>query len=197
MSTAPRTGSPQFRSPAGRCDSWPPGGEQKSHNICPPLYHQGMARSSRSERNVVNLVMLRHVRDALEDDELRSDVDQVVDDLRQDAGETLPKAAAARVLGVSRGTLEKWIGRAMIPTRTVDGLERVERAGLEEIAAEVAALRRLREDNPAVLAEALTRLAGRDPEFAGIEAQITKSLNDVEHDELVPLRIPNSFGPED
>jgi hypothetical protein len=47
----------------------------------------------------------------------------------------------------------------MISTLTVDGLERVERAGLEEIAAEVAALWRLREDNPAVLAEALTRIA--------------------------------------
>ena len=156
-----------------------------------------MARPSRSERNVLNVVTLRHVRDALEDAELRSDVDHVVDDLRQDAGETLPKAAAARVLGVSRGTLEKWIGRAMIPTRTVDGLERVERASLEEIAAEVAALRRLREDNPAVLAEALTRLADRDPEFAGTEAQIAESLRDVEQGELVPLRIPDSFGPED
>jgi hypothetical protein len=156
-----------------------------------------MARSSRSERNVVNLVMLRHVRDALEDDELRSDVDHVVDDLRQDAGEALPKAAAARVLGVSRGTLEKWIDRAMIPTRTVDGLERVERAGLEEIAAEVAALRRLRADNPAVLAEALARIADRDPEFAGMDAQIATSLKDLEHGELVPMRIPDSFGPED
>jgi len=126
---------------------------------------------------------------------LRSDVDHVVDDLRQDAGETLPKAAAARVLGVSRGTLEKWIGRAMISTRTVDGLERVERAGLEEIAAEVAALRRLREDNPAVLAEALTRLADRDPEFAGMKTQIARSLTDIERGELVPLRIPESFGP--
>jgi hypothetical protein len=156
-----------------------------------------MARASRSERNVLNVVMLRQVREALDDDELRSDVDHVVDDLRQDAGETLPKAAAARVLGVSRGTLDKWIGRAMIPTLIVDGLERVERAGLEEIAAEVAALRRLREDNPAVLAEALTRLADRDPEFAGMEAQLSKSLKDIEHDELVPLCIPDSLGPED
>jgi hypothetical protein len=156
-----------------------------------------MARASRSERNVVNLVMLRHVRDALEDDDLRSDVDHVVDDLRQDAGETLPKAAAARVLGVSRGTLEKWIGRAMIPTRTVDGLERVERAGLEEIATEVAALRRLREDNPAVLAEALTRLADRDPEFVGMAAQIAKSLREIEGGKLVPLHIPDNSGPED
>jgi transposase-like protein len=156
-----------------------------------------MGRTSRSERNVVNLVTLRHVRDALEDNELRSDVDHVLDDLRQDAAETLPKAAAARVLGVSRGTLEKWISRAMIPTRTVDGLERVERTGLEEIAAEVAALRRLRDDHPAVLAEALTRLADRDPEFAGMGAQVAKSLKDIERHQLVPLRIPDGFGPED
>ena len=108
-----------------------------------------------------------------------------------------PEWELVEQLGVSRGTLEKWIGRAMIPTQTVDGLERVERAGLEEIAAEVAALRRLREDNPAVLAEALTRLADRDPEFAGMEAQLSKSLKDIEHDELVPLRIPDGFGPEE
>jgi hypothetical protein len=85
----------------------------------------------------------------------------------------------------------------MIPTRTVDGLERVERAGLEEIAAEVAALRRLRENSPGVLAEALTRLADRDPVFAGMEAQISKGLKAIEHDELVTLRVPDSFGPAD
>jgi hypothetical protein len=85
----------------------------------------------------------------------------------------------------------------MVPTRTVGGLERVERSGLEVIAAEVAELRQIGEHNPGVLAEALARLVDRDPEFAGLEAQIEDSLKDAERGKLVPLRIPDGFGPED
>jgi hypothetical protein len=45
-----------------------------------------------------------------------------------------------------------------------------------------------------VLAETLTRLADRDPEFAGIVAQLAKRLKDIDHGKLVPLRI--LAGPE-
>jgi len=45
--------------------------------------------------------------------------------------------------------------------------------------------------------ESMSTQAAGDPEFAGMEAQIAKSLKDIEQGELVPLHIPASFSPED
>jgi hypothetical protein len=68
-------------------------------------------------------------------------------------------------------------------------------AKVGQAAAEVADLRRLGENNPGVLAQALARLVDRDPEFADLEAQLQDSLKDVKRGKLVPLRIPTASGP--
>lgn len=159
----------------------------------PTRYHLSMGRGTRAERATRNVVELRRARASVSDPEARDGVDRVVEDLRQDAGPVLAKSAAARLLGVSRNTLDKWIARGMVPTR--DG--GVDRAALEEIAAEVEVVRRLAESKPGVLAEALSRLAERDPEFADLEEQAEQGLRAVEKGKLVPLRIPEGFGPDD
>lgn len=152
-----------------------------------------MGRLTRAERATRNVIELRRARPAVTDPDARAGVDRVVEDLREEAGPVLAKAAAARILGVSRNTLDKWIARGMIPTR--DG--GVDRVALEEIATAVAEVRRLAESKPGVLAEALSRLAERDPEFAGLEEQAEESLRAAENRQLVPLQMPESFGPGD
>jgi len=147
----------------------------------------------KAEQATLNVIELRRVRGAISSDEERDRLDRVVDDLRQDAGPALPRAAAARILGVSRNTLNKWVDRGMVPTRD----RGVDRAAVEEIAAEVNELRELNAAKPGVLAEALARLAEQDPELAGLEDQVEEGLRAVEKGELIPLRIPESFGPDD
>jgi len=145
-----------------------------------------------------NILQLRSARRAAADKpEAAAAIVEVIDDLRSDVGETLTKASAARLLGVSRNTLDKWIARGAVPTREIAGRQEVVRTELEELAETVQRLRAVSADRPGVLAEAVRRLAEGDPEFAGMEDQIERSLRDVEQGNLVPLRIPDSFGHDD
>lgn len=152
-----------------------------------------MGRGTRAERATRNVIELRRARGAVENPEARNGIDHVIEDQREDAGAALTKSSAARLLGVSRNTLDKWIARGMVPTRELG----VDRAALEEIAVEVEEIRRLAEAKPGVLAEALARLAERDPEFSGLETQAEEGLRSIEKGDLIPLRIPENFGPDD
>lgn len=145
-----------------------------------------------------NILRLRSARRAAADKpEAAAEIVSVIDDLRSDVGETLTKASAARLLGVSRTTLDKWIGRGALPVRDVGGRQEVVRTDLEDLAETVQHLRAIAADKPGVLAEAVRRLAESDPEFAGMEDPIKRSLRDAQDGKLVPLRIPESFGPDD
>jgi transposase-like protein len=145
-----------------------------------------------------NILQLRGARRAtVGEPDAEAAIADVMEDLRSDVGDTLTKASAARLLGVSRTTLDKWIARGAVPTRDAAGREEVVRADLEELAEAVQRLRAVAADRPGVLAEAVRRLAEGDPEFAGVEGQIEQSLRAVRDSGLVPLRIPDAFGPDD
>ena len=145
-----------------------------------------------------NILRLRSARRAAADKpEAASQIVGVIDDLRSDVGDTVTKASAARLLGVSRPTLDKWIARGAVPTREVAGRREVIREDLEELAEAVQRLRAIAADKPGALAEAVRRLAEGDPEFAGMERDIERSLHDAQQGHLVPLRIPSSFGADD
>jgi excisionase family DNA binding protein len=145
-----------------------------------------------------NILRLRSARRAAADKpEAAAEIVGVIDDLRSDVGDTVTKASAARLLGVSRPTLDKWIARGALPMREVAGRREVVRADLEELAEAVQRLRGIATERPGVMAEAVRRLAAGDPEFAGMEGDIERSLREAEQGDLVPLRIPDSFGPND
>lgn len=111
----------------------------------------------------------------------------------------IAKAVAARMLGVSVNTLDKWIARGQVT------VIRDERTGRELVAIWPFArllneVRILREagTTDGVLAAAITQLERDDPqyqaEFAGLYGV---SLSAAAENRLKPLRLPAGFGPED
>jgi hypothetical protein len=118
--------------------------------------------------------------------------------MRKRLGNGVPKAVAARVLGVSVNTLDKWIARKRVPTVPgAKGRRLVAVSPLVDLAAELEKLREAGRTE-GLLAAALLELQQQDPryreDFAGLYGE---SLAAMERDELVPATVPESFGPDD
>jgi hypothetical protein len=111
----------------------------------------------------------------------------------------IAKAAAARMLGVSVNTLDKWIARGRV------AVIRDERTGRELVAISPFArllneVRTLRQagSTDGVVAAAIARLERDDPQYqAEFEELYGASLNATDQNRLKPLRLPDGFGPED
>lgn len=111
----------------------------------------------------------------------------------------VPKAAVARMLGVSVNTLDKWIERGRITTK-VDPKSGRKLIDGEEAARLLIAVRVLRAQGKkdGVLAAAIAELERKDPEYQRqFTALYGASLASMEAGDLEPLRLPDSFGPED
>jgi hypothetical protein len=128
----------------------------------------------------------------------RARIATVEEGLREDVGESLSKAAAARILGISLTTLDKWVGRGLVATvGRPNGREEIEAASFYDLASEVEQLRELGEDK-AVIAAALHRLAERDPEVQKMLSEtLGEGLRAVREGRTHELVIPATFGPED
>ena len=157
-----------------------------------------MGRGTATERAILDIVELRRARGLISDDEARDDVDEVIERRREDAGESVPKAVASRLLGVSRQTLDKWIGRGLLPTVEADnGWARIPREPLEELVEQVSALRRLGA-NRAVLSEAISRLSQEPSAMRRmLDPDLVKSLKQVQRGKLGKVTLPEGWGPED
>jgi excisionase family DNA binding protein len=118
--------------------------------------------------------------------------------VRRQVGPGVPKAVAARVLGVSVPTVDKWITRGRIPTiRTGDGPRRVAVIALVDLAAVVEELRE-RGQTEGLVAAALLRLEQADSVYRDDLGELYgDSLTATQRGELVPATIPDTFGPED
>lgn len=109
------------------------------------------------------------------------------------------KALAARMLGVSVPTLDKWIARDRIATiADQQGKRRlVDARGLAQLLVRVRALREMGHRD-GVLAEAIQTLERDDP---GYQRQFDElfgaSLASIERGDVRPVVVPDSFGPED
>jgi hypothetical protein len=111
----------------------------------------------------------------------------------------ISKAAAARMLGVSVNTLDKWIARERI------AVVRDERTGRDLVAIRPFArllnkVRILRAAGAVdgVLATAIMQLESEDPQYqAEFEELYGASLRAVAANRLKPLQLPDGFGPED
>jgi hypothetical protein len=128
----------------------------------------------------------------------RARIATVEEGLREDVGESLSKASAARILGISLTTLDKWIGRSMLTTVTrPNGREEIEAASFYDLAAEVERLRELGEDK-AVIAAAFHRLAEHDPKVQkALTDALGEGLRAAKEGRVHELVIPSTFGPED
>jgi DNA-binding transcriptional regulator YiaG len=115
----------------------------------------------------------------------RAHVRKVEDRVRRRVGQGVSKAVAARVLGVSTNTLDKWIARGRVPTVAGNrGRQSVALIPLVELATEVSQLREAGRTE-GLLAAAILELGQKDPAY----------LRD--RGELVPATVPDSFGPGD
>lgn len=117
---------------------------------------------------------------------------------RRAAAMGIPKATAARMLGVSANTLDKWIGRGRISTlASPSGRALVDAQEVAQLLIAVRVLRQLgRKDG--LLAAAIQQLERDDPHYQREFAELYgESLESMETGNVKPLRLPDSFGPED
>lgn len=145
----------------------------------------GRGRSEQALENVLDLAQIHPVDDAEE-----ARLDRVMESLREEAGEIVTKAVAARVLKVSRNTLDKWIKRGLIVSRG----RGVDRQALEEIALKVSRLRESGKNRP-LFVEALNRLEQEDPAWQ-------RRMQDIQgvrttDDDLVSAAPGADWDPED
>ena len=124
-----------------------------------------MATRRDVEQTVKHVVELRRAARATVDPVQRSRIERVERDLREHLGGSVPKTRAARVLGVSVTTLDKWIARGRLPVVRRPGSTRatIDASALLELAEEVTRLRELGQER-AVVATALRRLADQPAE---------------------------------
>lgn len=117
--------------------------------------------------------------------------------VRSQIGADVPKAVAARTLGVSVATVDKWIARGRIPTTGSGRPQRIALGPLVDLAAEVEDLRE-HGQTTGLVAAALLRLAQEDPSYRhDFDELYGESLDATDRGELVPATIPDTFGPDD
>jgi transposase-like protein len=128
----------------------------------------------------------------------RAHVRKVEDRMRRRVGHGVSKAVAARVLGVSTNTLDKWIARGRVPTvEGTSGRQAVALEPLVELATEVAQLREAGQTD-GLLAAAILELEQKDPVYRrDFNDLYGESVAAAERGELVSATVPESFGPED
>lgn len=157
-----------------------------------------MGRGRRAERAVRNVVALRLAAgEAGPSTAAKRRLSVVEADLREDVGASVPKASAARILGVSTTTLEKWVSRGILATAEgPGGREEIDAATLTDLAEEVERLRELGQDR-ALVATAFHRLAQRDTRIQrSLEQHLGEGLRALKEGRVRELDIA-SFGPED
>lgn len=118
--------------------------------------------------------------------------------VRKRVGTGVSKAVAARVLGVSVPTVDKWIARGRIPTiLNRSGPRRVALSPLVDLAALVEELRDAGQTD-GLVAAALLRLEQEDPVYRkDFDELYGGSLAAAQRGDLVPATIPDTFDPED
>lgn len=110
------------------------------------------------------IVRLRLALQRTRDPEIRDELRQVEVALRRQVGPSVPKRAAARLLGVSVTALDRWIDRGCLPVvAPASGSRRlgVETTPLIELATRVSALRRSGRTR-GLLSQAIKELGWRD-----------------------------------
>jgi hypothetical protein len=128
----------------------------------------------------------------------RTKVQHVADDLADDVP-GVSKAVAARVLGLSVPTAEKWIAAGRLRLVAPEGSQRelVDARHLSRVAALVRALRAYARKR-GVVAAVIDRLSREDPELQRtLSEALEESLAAVQSGDLAELTIPASFGPND
>jgi hypothetical protein len=127
------------------------------------------SKSKQQLSDLQQILKLRGIRRYLKGPE-RQTLDEVIEALQQQAGETVSKQNAARLLNVSRQSLDRWIKAGLLPAVRKPftaaghkGQQAIPREALERLALEVGDLKNSGKQK-ALLAQALRSLAAElDP----------------------------------
>ena len=129
-----------------------------------------MGRAASNVQTARHIVTLRHV--ARRNDDVRSELASVIEDLREELDLTMSKSQAAQVIGVSVPTLDKWIARGLLPVqRAESGRPRVVRDPVLALAERVDDLRRAGEDRH-LIAAVVDRMQRDDEDYQRDFAQL-------------------------
>jgi hypothetical protein len=129
---------------------------------------------------------------------VRDELEPIIDELRDDLDDTMSKTQAAKVIGVSVPTLDKWIEQEIVPLNWApSGRPRVPRDTALDLAERVAELRdRGRERN--LIIAVVGELQRKDPAY---QREFTKlygpGLRALAKGDLVSAAPTEAFGPDD
>lgn len=149
-----------------------------------------------TERTAERILALR--RTARRGGEIRAELEPVIDGLRRDLDETMSKTQAAKVIGVSVPTLDKWIEQRIVPVeRATSGRPRVPRDTALDLAERVSDLRdRGRERN--LIVAVVHQLQRDDPDYQrDFKRLCGPGLRALASGKLVSAASTADFGPED
>ena len=149
-----------------------------------------------AEKTMRRVVALDEAALALPSGPPRAKVEQVADGLVADVNNAVPKAVAARILGLSVPTVDRWIEAGRLRTIDVNGRALVEARHLGRVAAAVRSLRAASRTRGMITA-VIDRISREDPKLQLELADLQESLDAVRSGELVDLTFPATFGPDD
>ena len=155
-----------------------------------------MRRTINTERTAERILALR--RTARRGGDVRRELEPIIDGLRRDLDETMSKTQAAKVIGVSVPTLDKWIDQRIIPVeRAASGRPRVPRDTALDLAERVSDLReRGRARN--LIAAVVDQLQRDDSSYQReFKKLYGPGLLALAGGELVSAAPTAEFGPED
>jgi DNA repair photolyase len=155
-----------------------------------------MARTINTTRTAQRILALR--RTARRGGDVQHELDPIIEDLRGDLDDTMSKAQAAKVIGVSVPTLDKWIEQRIVPVkRAASGRPRIPRDTALDLAERVAELRHRGRERNLIIA-LVDQLQRDDPVY---QREFRKlygpGLRALAKGDLVSAAPTDAFGPDD
>lgn len=155
-----------------------------------------VARTINTTRTAQRILALR--RTARRGGDVEHELEPVIEDLRRDLDDTMSKTQAARVIGVSVPTLDRWIEQQIVPlTRAASGRPRVPRDTTLDLAERVEELRHRGHERNLIVA-LVDELQRKDPAYQReFKDLYGPGLRALARGKLVSAAPTDDFGPED
>jgi hypothetical protein len=173
----------------------PQAGENQA-NIAKISYPVNVARAIDTTRTAQRILALR--RTARRGGDVQDELEPIIDGLRGDLDDTMSKSQAAKVIGVSVPTLDKWIEQRIVPVkRATSGRPRVPRDTALDLAERVADLRQRGRERNLIIA-LVDQLQRRDPNYQReFKKLYGPGLRSLTKGRLVSAAQTDAFGPDD
>jgi DNA-binding transcriptional regulator YiaG len=155
-----------------------------------------MARTIDTTRTAQRILALR--RTARRGGDVQDELEPIIEDLRGDLDDTMSKSQAAKVIGVSVPTLDKWIEQRIVPVkRATSGRPRIPRDTALDLAERVADLRRRGRERNLIIA-LVDQLQRNDAVYQHEFKQLYgPGLRSLAKGRLVSAAPTDAFGPDD